>query len=98
MDSEFYTYRLRDHQSFYCPNGHAQIFTAESDVDTANRLLVEEKARHARTLARENEERLCKEKAERKLKRVQRGVCPECNRTFANLARHMDCKHGKAKA
>jgi hypothetical protein len=45
-------------------------------------------------LSRENEERAAKEKVERKLKRVKRGVCPECNRTFQNLALHMTCKHG----
>jgi hypothetical protein len=26
-------------------------------------------------------------------KRVHNGVCPECNRSFANLRRHMECKH-----
>ncbi len=45
-------------------------------------------------LARENEERAAKDKALRKLKRVGQGVCPECNRTFLNLAAHMTCKHG----
>jgi len=33
-------------------------------------------------------------KAQRKLKRVHRGVCPDCNRSFENLARHMHTKHG----
>ncbi len=28
-------------------------------------------------------------------KRVAAGVCPCCNRTFANLARHMATKHGE---
>lgn len=32
----------------------------------------------------------------RKMKRVGNGVCPCCNRTFANLARHMKTKHPKA--
>src|SRR5450759_5771962 len=90
MESEFYEHRLGDHATFYCPNGHAQNFISESAAEKANRLLREEQARHARTLARENEERAAKEKAERKLKRVKCGVCPECNRTFENLARHMD--------
>ena len=38
-----------------------------------------------------------KDKLARKLKRVGRGVCPECNRTFQNLASHMACKHGEKK-
>ena len=88
--------RKRDHKSVYCPNGHGFHYPGESDVERAERLLKEEQARHKRTLERENEARLEREKAERKLKRVGRGVCPECNRTFANLARHMTCKHGRA--
>lgn len=27
--------------------------------------------------------------------RVRRGVCPFCNRSFADLRRHMDSKHGE---
>lgn len=41
---------------------------------------------------REQEERRRAE-AERKLNRVGAGVCPCCNRTFTNLARHMKTKH-----
>ena len=35
------------------------------------------------------------ERAAKRLRRVQNGVCPCCNRTFSNLARHMATKHGK---
>ncbi len=83
----------RNHKSFYCPAGHSQHWPGESDVEKAERLLREEKERHQRTIARENEERAAKDKAERKLKRVSKGVCPECKRTFPNLAKHMACKH-----
>ena len=86
--------RKRDHKSFYCPNGHDQYYPGESDVEKANRLLREERERHQRTLERENKERQAREQAERKLQRVGRGVCPECKRSFQNLARHMHCKHG----
>lgn len=33
----------------------------------------------------------------RLLKRVHNGVCPHCNRTFADLAKHMDVKHPGSK-
>lgn len=85
--------RIKDHRGFYCPNGHSQSFVGETEAEKNARLLREEQARHARTIARLNEEQAAKTKAERKLKRVGRGVCPECNRTFGNLARHMACKH-----
>jgi len=93
MTNYFKAERQKDHAGFYCPNGHEQVYTSESDAEKNARLLREEQARHARTLQRENEERAAREKAERKLKRVGRGVCPECNRSFQNLARHMACKH-----
>jgi len=91
MEESFYDHRLADHKTFYCPNGHSQYFLAKSDRDR----LDEEVSRHRNTIARLNEEKVEREKLEKKLKRVGRGVCPECKRTFPNLAAHMKCKHGK---
>ncbi len=34
-----------------------------------------------------------KNKLSRQLKRVNKGVCPCCNRTFVNLANHMKTTH-----
>lgn len=48
---------------------------------------------HGRSL---NDAERAVKKAQNKLKRVERGVCPECNRTFNNLARHMACKHANS--
>lgn len=93
MVDEFYDRRLHDHKVYYCPSGHSQIFTSESEAEKNARLLREEQARHHRTLQRVNDESKAREKAERKLRSVSRGVCPECNRSFENLARHMACKH-----
>ena len=90
----FKTERVKDHVGFYCPNGHSQAYTHESEADQNARLLREEQERHRRTIARANEAE--EQKLARKLKRVKRGVCPECNRTFENLARHMKCKHETA--
>lgn len=84
--------RADSNAEFFCPNGHGQVYT-KSELTKAQEQLAAEQARHRATLARENEERIAREKLERKLKRVGRGVCPDCNRTFANLARHMNCKH-----
>lgn len=33
------------------------------------------------------------DKANRKLHRVKCGVCPDCNRSFQNLKRHIETKH-----
>lgn len=91
--SYFFVKREEDHATWFCPNGHGQVFSGESEAEKNARLLREEQERHKRTLARENETIAEKQKLERKLKRVQRGTCPECNRSFTNLARHMACKH-----
>ena len=56
-----------------------------------------EKEAHQRTLARLNDEIAERDRLARKLKRVDKGVCPHCKRTFRNLARHMDCKHKEKK-
>src|SRR5258708_12300645 len=52
-------------------------------------LLAEEQRRHQATLARLNEAAAARDQLARKLQRVQRGVCPQCNRSFHNLAPHM---------
>ena len=52
-----------------------------------------EREHHQKTLDRLNEATAEKERLERKLKRVDRGMCPQCNRPFQQLARHMACKH-----
>lgn len=96
MTSQLRSQRLDDHRSFWCPNGHVQTYVGETEAAKNARLLREEQARHQRTLARENDLAAEKTKLEHKLKRVSRGVCPECKRTFPNLARHMACKHGAA--
>lgn len=96
MQDTLYDERLNDHSWFYCPNGHSQHFTAETEAEKNARLLREEQERHKSTLARENDLIQAKNKMERKLRRVDNGVCPDCKRTFQNLARHMACKHNKA--
>lgn len=91
--------------SFYCPYGHEQHYPAgESEADKMRR----ERDRLAQQIAYKDDQikrqRELREAAERrasaargqvtKIKnRVGHGVCPCCNRTFENLARHMMTKH-----
>lgn len=90
-------------KSWYCPNGHSLSFT-KSDAEVLQEKLASEKrnaefwrsrtksaeadADHARAQANGYKGALTKVK-----KRVGNGVCPCCNRTFANLNRHMETKH-----
>lgn len=81
---------------WYCPNGHGRAYT-ESDTEKYRKLLEQEKVRHQNTLSRLNKTELSEQKINKELgrlkKRVHAGVCPCCNRTFQQLARHMKTKH-----
>lgn len=81
---------------WWCPNGHNLVFT-ETEVDRERRRAQQAEQRIAQLqdeLAGERR-RADKEAMEltRVRKRLARGVCPCCNRTFDNLARHMATKH-----
>lgn len=86
--------------NWFCPNGHSLVFT-ETEVDKLKKQLESERTR-VEFFKREAEGAKKQEhaakavaaKVKKKLARVENGVCPQCNRTFANVARHMQTKHG----
>lgn len=104
VTSDFQKQRRLDHQYFYCPAGHPQHYAGKSEAeqqrDRANRLerqlanreedLRSERASHTSTRRKlaASKGQLTKTK-----NRVAAGVCTCCNRTFANLARHMTGQH-----
>ena len=65
------------------------------EQEEKRRKWAEENATSARKEAEESERRRKAQKAAttRMKKRVQAGVCPCCNRTFKQLAAHMENKH-----
>jgi uncharacterized protein (UPF0212 family) len=83
---------------WYCPNGHCRVYTETTEKKLRKELEEKQKELIEERSARWNEAAI-RQKAERELKRVKKrvgaGVCPECNRTFQQLARHMACKHAK---
>lgn len=86
-----------------CPNGHAwQYTTSEADKLRAERDRLKQNEAYlndrVRELvdARDRETRrvtAAKGQITKLKKRASNGVCPCCNRTFADLARHMAGKH-----
>ena len=96
---------LRDNKkTFYCPNGHSQSYIGKSaaekvreemqaKVDEANRLAEWERSQAQTARA---SERRAKAKLKAQTSRIEAGVCPDCNRTFKQLAAHMKSKHPKA--
>jgi hypothetical protein len=77
----------------YCPNGHGWHYAGMSDAERARR--AEARATHAddQRRAAERQAAAYRGQVTKLRKRVGNGVCPCCNRTFANLARHMTGQH-----
>lgn len=100
----FMAARRKDHRSFYCPNGHSNYYSGDNTEEKlakeleAARSLAQREARRrqraedeARTA--EYQRRAAKGQLTKIKKRIANGVCPCCNRTFANLAAHMSGQH-----
>lgn len=91
--------------NFCCPYGHRQHFPqgpSETDLLRKERDTLKQQMARAdsdvafyRERSEESDRRASAFKgvATRMKNRVARGVCPCCNRTFANLQAHMDTKH-----
>ena len=98
--------RREDRANFYCPNGHSQWFPGK----TPAQLVAEERARTEAALATARQLRASLDGALEEVTKAQRaanalrtrvgnGVCPDCHRTFKNVALHARSKHkGAAEA
>lgn len=92
---------LDDGRGWTCPAGHSRVYR-DPKVKRLERELETVKARevHARDQAEAAERRAAAARGQvTKLKnRVHAGVCPHCNRSFQQLARHMKSKHPEVAA
>lgn len=90
-------------KAIYCPLGHTwvvveteaerlrrQLAAEEGKVADYRRWLAEERARAERA---ERRRAAAKGQLTRTKNRIAKGVCPCCNRSFVDLARHMETKH-----
>lgn len=96
MPTELRSHRLKDKAWFYCPNGHGQSYTRNEEDRLRAQLESEHRALTA-TQDRLNAERASHAATKGQLtkvrNRVMAGVCPDCNRTFKQLERHMRSRH-----
>lgn len=93
--------RREDHATFYCPNGHPRAFLGK----TAEQKRIERLEEDARWYRERAENAAAdRDQARRSLaatkgvltrtkNRIARGVCPCCQRHFADLQRHMEGQH-----
>ena len=98
--------RIRDHKSFWCPNGHPMSFVGETEekkLREKNERL-EARATHLKEQLNETRREVRSTRKSRDAykghlhstkKRIKHGVCPCCNRTFtkSRLAHHINTKH-----
>lgn len=95
--------RQEDGRSWRCPNGDSLSYH-ETDAMRLSRQLEAAKRREEYAKIRANGEEARRRQAERRAaaargqvtrikRRVAHGVCPCCNRTFADLAKHMSGQH-----
>ena len=104
MPGDFKQRRRDDHEWFYCPAGHEQHYAGKSDAEKlrdelarkeralvwerSRRDMAQAEAKHMRAVANGH-----KGAHQRTKNRVAKGVCPCCNRSFVNLAKHMSGQH-----
>ncbi len=101
LGEEFIAQRRRDKGTFYCPNGHGTYYPGKTDLEKerdrlANRLRwTSENLAASRTVAKaaDYRARAAKGQLTRFRKRIANGVCPCCNRSFANVLAHMSSEH-----
>ncbi len=96
LSKDFYENRIADKRSWYCPNGHRQVFIGKTD---------KEKLAQARaTITHLGDQKDAAQRSadaykghftrvKRQVERAEKGVCPHCNRSFLDLRRHMESKH-----
>ena len=88
---------------FYCPAGHCQVFS-KSEIARLKEKLAEQtriatqqaeraKQQYDRAVEAESLTKVSTDELKRIKLRLQAGVCPCCQRTFKQLARHMKAKH-----
>ena len=93
---DFYKSRRADGRTFTCPHGDKISYGEGENARLKRQLEWAEASRCAardQAAAAERSARAYKGAATRVKRRVANGVCPCCNRTFADLARHMAGQH-----
>lgn len=83
-------------ESFYCPSGHGMSYS-KSTIEIEKEKFEKERSELQATIDNQGnrivEEMVKRQKVEKDLKRLHKGVCTCCNRSFSNLERHIRTQH-----
>ena len=104
MPEEFQARRRKDHQGFYCPNGHRQYYNAKSEEDKLRDQLAAEKHAREQADAWARDKAVQLEQTKKRLaatqgvvtrhkRKIAAGRCPCCSASFKNLEAHMKNRH-----
>lgn len=93
MVEDFWEHRQNDRKNFFCPNGHSQAYIGKSDATKLKEAEAREVALRDQLEAAAREHERTKAALLRDRARFANGVCPCCNRSFTNVARHMTTQH-----
>lgn len=95
----FIEQRRRDHETWTCPNGCKRHFPpGESDAEKLRRAEAREVALQDQLSAAIRDAEQTRVQLLRDRQRYANGVCPCCNRYFANVHRHMTTQHPEVDA
>lgn len=79
----------RDKATFWCPNGHSQVYKESTEEELRRQLANAEESLRIERVDRERVQRDLR----RALARTGNGLCPCCNRSFPQLADHIRTQH-----
>jgi hypothetical protein len=83
----------REQVGIYCPSGHRWTFAGEPRSKELERQIAAKQAALDQERAARRDADAALERERKKARRVAKGVCPCCTRSFTNLRRHMQTKH-----
>jgi hypothetical protein len=89
--------KVNEHGAFSCPNGCSRVFIGKTEAEKLKdemELLKKQSSQREEELQNKWLDTLGeKHKLEKQMKRVHKGVCPCCNRSFHNLQQHIQNEH-----
>jgi hypothetical protein len=92
--------RYKENVAIYCPNGHTWHYLGKTHAEELDELrdqVARQRSLRDQAEASERAQRAAATRARNERDRLKvraaAGVCPCCNRTFKQLARHMETKH-----
>lgn len=93
MTRDFYLMTKAEGRYWYCPNGHRRVWGGKTTVVELEESRARETALQDQLAAAVRDAEATRAALIRDRHRFANGVCPSCNRYFANVHRHVTSQH-----